>query len=390
MSERDREQGIREAFFEGAGTRPDPLGWQTDDEPHVVTIDPQPSTEETTTMSEDNEQPGLWTSAGLQRAHQQWHAGEDMTDKAPDAEPAPEQVDDSALLAQARQRILERDLAITEERNENQRETIQRQQRMHAEHDATISRLQGQLRAATVEALGARSDLEGANTEIRRQHLMLDDREAHMTRLEDENRQLKADVSAERMRADDGIGAANGHANKLASDLEKANARTARETEAKDGAYRERNQLVAVLTKIWPSHIAFDPNFDEDDEWRITVCIHTPAGQATWHINTSELPLFDHLTKPRPGLGPMPCPGWDGHTTGEKYERLARIGAEPNHDFGPGPATEPDGLLLSLADIALVLEVLHRKVDRDGPRARVYEDLAARISGLGGPFTISL
>lgn len=89
--------------------------------------------------------------------------------------------------------------------------------------------------------------------------------------------------------------------------------------EERDKAYRERDQLVAVLTKLWPSHLSLDPHSDDEDEFRYVVCVHTPMGQATWHIHESELPLFEHLYE---------APDhWDGHTTDEKYERLAKMPA---------------------------------------------------------------
>lgn len=84
----------------------------------------------------------------------------------------------------------------------------------------------------------------------------------------------------------------------------------------KNAAYHERDQLVAVLSKIWPAHLSLHEGEWEDD-WRHIVCIHTPAGQATWHIHDSELFLFEHLEM-QPGH-------WDGHTTGEKYARLASL-----------------------------------------------------------------
>jgi hypothetical protein len=52
------------------------------------------------------------------------------------------------------------------------------------------------------------------------------------------------------------------------------------------------------------------------------VCIHLPIAekaflQATWHIRDSEMPWFAHLSD-----NGISCPGWDGHTTEEKYRRI--------------------------------------------------------------------
>lgn len=86
--------------------------------------------------------------------------------------------------------------------------------------------------------------------------------------------------------------------------------------EAKDGAYRERNQLVAFLSKLYPSHRARHPASDEtwENDWRWIICIHSPFGQLSWHIHDSDLPMFEHLE--------TNLNDWDGHSTEEKYRRL--------------------------------------------------------------------
>jgi len=82
-----------------------------------------------------------------------------------------------------------------------------------------------------------------------------------------------------------------------------------------NAAYRERAQLVAFLTRIFPAllHRKYPK-----DNWPI-VYIWTPRGQLSWHISKMDLDLFSHLkwsTRENP---------WDGHTTAEKYERLAQL-----------------------------------------------------------------
>jgi hypothetical protein len=88
----------------------------------------------------------------------------------------------------------------------------------------------------------------------------------------------------------------------------------------RDAAYHERNMLVAALARLYPAHLMDhppDPNWDP--EWLNIVCIDAPCGQMTWHIHVNELPLFEGLPK---------WPNhWDGHTTDEKYARLAKLGA---------------------------------------------------------------
>lgn len=88
---------------------------------------------------------------------------------------------------------------------------------------------------------------------------------------------------------------------------------------SKSSAYAERNQLVAFISKLYPSHLCRHPESDKEweDAWRWIACIHSPKGQLTWHIHQSEKKQFAHL-KEKPAH-------WDGHTTAQKYARLRRI-----------------------------------------------------------------
>lgn len=91
---------------------------------------------------------------------------------------------------------------------------------------------------------------------------------------------------------------------------------------AKDTAYSERNKLVHLLSSIYPSWLAAHPESDKDwdPDWRWIVFIQLPTGQCSWHIHISEATMFSHLR-----CGPvMPNECWDGHTTEEKYARVAR------------------------------------------------------------------
>lgn len=95
----------------------------------------------------------------------------------------------------------------------------------------------------------------------------------------------------------------------------------------KNQAYKERNALVALLSKMFPSALGKHDETDElwDDAWRNIVFIDLPDGQCSWHIHDTELPNFAHLIPP-PGVA-FPI-NWDGHTTEEKYERVAAATAE--------------------------------------------------------------
>ncbi len=94
-----------------------------------------------------------------------------------------------------------------------------------------------------------------------------------------------------------------------------------------DAVYNERNRCVAALCSMaqrlsWSTWLgkhepADDPTWDK--EWLNVVYINLPTGQVSWHIHDRDLPLFAHVGGAnKPGV-------WDGHTTDQKYKRLAAI-----------------------------------------------------------------
>lgn len=84
----------------------------------------------------------------------------------------------------------------------------------------------------------------------------------------------------------------------------------------KDGAYLERNKLVALLASLYPSGIKKTSIEGWSDEWHGCVYIDFPWGQASWHYHDSQSYLFDHLP---------PYQGeWNGHTTEQKYEEIVK------------------------------------------------------------------
>lgn len=85
-----------------------------------------------------------------------------------------------------------------------------------------------------------------------------------------------------------------------------------------DRAYYERNALVAALSKLFPAWLMkHPPDPSWEPAWTDIVCIETPEGQLTWHLHESHLHMFAHLVL---------CPNnYDGHSTVEKYERLAKL-----------------------------------------------------------------
>lgn len=85
----------------------------------------------------------------------------------------------------------------------------------------------------------------------------------------------------------------------------------------KNNAYTERNRLVALLSKVFPSELGrHDPqDLTWEKDWFNIVYVNLPTGQCSWHIHDSELYLFSHL---KLNLNVK----WDGHSTEEKYKRI--------------------------------------------------------------------
>lgn len=87
------------------------------------------------------------------------------------------------------------------------------------------------------------------------------------------------------------------------------------------GVYRERAALVAHLAALYPAAIVIGADPAEPD-WPV-IFIDTPKGQMSWHLSENDLDLFHFVTSwPADAVD---APKWDGHTTAEKYERLAAL-----------------------------------------------------------------
>ena len=87
--------------------------------------------------------------------------------------------------------------------------------------------------------------------------------------------------------------------------------------EAPLDAYAERNRLVALLARLYPSGIRKTEIPEWEPCWHNCVFIDTPEGQLSWHYHDREADLFADLK-------PYEKP-WDGHSTPEKYARLWRL-----------------------------------------------------------------
>lgn len=116
------------------------------------------------------------------------------------------------------------------------------------------------------------------------------------------------------------------HADSLEQELTLATASLGvREIEAaqavkdRDGAYRERAQLLAWLAALHPSTAVMtaSPDVDEDG-WQLLYLV-AGGWQMSWHIHPRDVELFRHVTVVDVT---DPRAQWDGHGTEQKYERM--------------------------------------------------------------------
>lgn len=87
----------------------------------------------------------------------------------------------------------------------------------------------------------------------------------------------------------------------------------------RDGAYRERAQLLAWIATGLPSAITPARDVDAEGWWLLFVYPH-PESQLSWHIAPKDADLFAHVDHVGPDDSRVQ---WDGHNTPEKYERIA-------------------------------------------------------------------
>jgi len=86
----------------------------------------------------------------------------------------------------------------------------------------------------------------------------------------------------------------------------------------KDAVYKERNILVALLTRTYPSGIKKTAIEGWSPEWHNCVYIELPDGsQCSWHYHDRDCYLFEDL--------PAYEKDWDGHTTKNKYFNIEEL-----------------------------------------------------------------
>jgi hypothetical protein len=86
-----------------------------------------------------------------------------------------------------------------------------------------------------------------------------------------------------------------------------------------DAAYRERAHLIALLAAMTRRAVITPAEDVEEPDWQI-IYLSIGGRQASWHIAPRDADLFQHV-KHVDSNNPLTI--WDGHTTEEKYRRIA-------------------------------------------------------------------
>ncbi|MFI9339999.1 hypothetical protein ACIG0D_01785 [Streptomyces sp. NPDC052773] len=117
----------------------------------------------------------------------------------------------------------------------------------------------------------------------------------------------------------------------VVEDVEDVRLRAEAAEKERDGAYRERAHLVALLAAMTDDAvITYAPDVEEPG-WQI-VYLTIGGRQCSWHIAPRDADLFEHVER----VGALDLRAlWDGHTTEEKYAHIAATAAELAQRCGP-------------------------------------------------------
>ncbi|WP_416975632.1 hypothetical protein [Streptomyces sp. 4F14] len=102
-------------------------------------------------------------------------------------------------------------------------------------------------------------------------------------------------------------------------------------TKERDGAYRERAHLVALLAAMTDDAVITPAHDIDEDGWAL-LYLTLGGRQASWHISPRDHDLFAHVERVN---ADDPRAQWDGHTAEEKYARIAEWAAELAQRCGP-------------------------------------------------------
>lgn len=113
---------------------------------------------------------------------------------------------------------------------------------------------------------------------------------------------------------------------------EQAEAAAASAWEDKDQAYLERNHLVAMLARLYPSGIRATNIPGWSPDWHGCVYIDLPSGQISYHYHDSHSYLFADL--------PPYTKEWDGHDKNTVHARLKSTPAPVTPSATAGSSAE--------------------------------------------------
>ncbi|MFF8656784.1 hypothetical protein [Streptomyces huasconensis] len=99
----------------------------------------------------------------------------------------------------------------------------------------------------------------------------------------------------------------------------------------RDGAYRERAHLVALLAAMTPGAVIAPAGDVDEPGWQIAY-LRIGGRQCSWHIAPRDAAFFEHLEHVP---ADDPRAQWDGHTTDEKYGHIAAWTTELAERCGP-------------------------------------------------------
>jgi hypothetical protein len=133
--------------------------------------------------------------------------------------------------------------------------------------------------------------------------------------------------------------------------------------------YSERNHVVALLARLFPSGIRNTDIPGWDAEWHGCVYIDLPSGQISYHYHDSEAHLFD-------GLPPY-TQDWDGHDKAAVHERLKQACSYAAGQAGGGDR------IAALEEAAKVADAAYSAAEREVYRASMRGQRDAEIEAGG-------
>lgn len=206
------------------------------------------------------------------------------------------------------------------EKLEDAREVIELQERLIEEILKNMGNLYLEAFNARAKLTEAEFSLERLRARVKYLDQVINQRSLMIDRAEAEIARLKAELAEARVRS----GTVIGELQISERDRVGAEAEAKRLSAQKDAAYSERNKLVAAFARValrlgWRAGVGYHPLADKEweQDWRTIVFVDLPTGQVSWHFHDSERDLLKGL--------PAYAEAWDGHSTDEKYQRLAAL-----------------------------------------------------------------